>query len=49
MKEKNTFTYFRLLLVLLFVFIVVIIYAIWSSQEKVNVIDKELKQKQINQ
>jgi hypothetical protein len=48
MRKRYHRIYFRLALALLLILIGVILYAIWTSQQKVNVIDKELMQKQVN-
>jgi hypothetical protein len=48
MKRRYHRIYFRLALALLLMLIGAILYAIWISQQKVNVMDKELMQKQVN-
>ena len=49
MKAKPPISPFRLLVAFLFLFCILIVYLIWHSQQKVNVLDRELKQNQISQ
>lgn len=49
MKEKPPLSPFRLLVAFLFLLCMLILYFIWHSQQKVNVLDRELKQNQISQ
>jgi len=49
MKRRPCITHFRLLFIVLFIVaIAMILYLIWHSQQKVDVIDKQLRQNQIN-